>query len=62
MKEELYRLIPNMDTILREPEIEEVTEEYGKKPVMDEVSRMLDEIRRQIGEGMEKDELMKRIG
>lgn len=47
-KNELYRIIPKMDVLLKRQNIIKAVQEYGKKPVMDIIRFCLDRVREEI--------------
>jgi len=46
--QQLIRRVPSVDTVLKEPELEILATEYGRRPVADAVREAVEEVRRQL--------------
>ena len=46
--QQLMRRVPSVDAVLKEPELEALAAEYGRKPVADAVREATDEVRQQL--------------
>lgn len=57
----LYRLIPNMDTLMQEPTIKELMTIYGKKSVMDVLKEKLTALREEIKKGLKEEQIRAQI-
>jgi L-seryl-tRNA(Ser) seleniumtransferase len=49
--QQMMRRVPSVDSVLREPELETLAAEYGRKLVADSVREAVDEVRRQLAAG-----------